>query len=180
MQSVSRTALAVAEVPGGSGSGSVVVAVVGAYSGAGCSGCYCCFRYRRCTEAVTNVVVVCDHYHLLIFLLQQLRRHEVDASAAGVAIAHSAHPAFAAAVDALPADYALPDHYAVAGVVVVAAGSVAAGVVHAFAVDGDSGAAVDVDPSTSPTVDASAVHAVHAALPSADHVTQSVVLRASC
>jgi len=171
----------VVEVPEGSGSGSVVVAVVGAYSGAGCSGCYYCFRYRRCTEVVTNVVVVCDHCQHLVFLLHQLRRHEVDASAAGVAIDRSAHSAsaaapFAAAVVALPAHYARSDHSAVAGVVVVAA----AGVVHAFGFDGDGGAAVDVDPSTSPTVDASAVHAVHAVLPSADHVTQSVVLLASC
>jgi len=123
----------VAEVLEGSGSGSVVVAVVGAYSGAGCSGCYCCFHYRRCTEAVTNAAVVCDHCQPLIFLLHQLRHHGVDASAAGVAIAHSVHPAFAAApfsadVDALPADYARLDHSAVAGVVVVAAAAAAVAV----------------------------------------------------
>lgn len=178
MRLVSRVAWAVAEVPEGSGSGSVAVAVVGA-SGVGCSGCCCCFRYRCCTEAVTNAVVVCDHCRPLIFLLHQLRHHGVYASAAGVAIARSAHSAsaavsFAAAVDDHPdADYAHQDHCAVVAVV-----AVAAGFVHAFA--GDCGAAVDVDPSTSPTVDAFAVNAAHAALPSADHVTQSVVLRASC
>jgi len=169
----------------GSGSWSVAVAVAGVYSGAGCSGCYCCFRYHHCTEAVMNEVVVCDHCLPLIFLLHRLRRHGVDAYVAAVAIARSAHPAsaaapFAAAVDALLAHGAHPDHSALAGVVVAAAGAAAVAVVRAFAVDGDDGAAVDVGPSTSPTVDASAAHAVHAALPSADHVTQSVVLRASC
>jgi len=173
---VSRTALAVAEVPEGSRSGSVAVAVVGAYSGVGCSGCCCCFRYHCCTKAVMNAVVVCDHCQPLIVLLHQLRHHGVYVFAAGVAIAHYAHSDsaaayFAAAVDAHPADYAHQDHCAVVAVVAVAAGAVAAG---------DGGAVVDVDPSTSLTVDAFAVHAAHAALPSADHVTQSVVLRASC
>lgn len=175
MRLVSRVAWAVAEVPEGSGSGSVAVAVVGAYSGVGCSGCCCCFRYRCCTEALMNAVVVCDHCRPLIFLLHQLRHHGVYASAAEVAIARSAHSAsaavsFAAAVHDHPADYAHQDHCAVV--------AVAAGFVHHFA--GDVGAAVDVDPSTSPTVDAFAVNAAHAVLPSADHVTQSVVLRASC
>lgn len=179
MLSVSRTAWAVVEVP--EGSGSVAVVVAGACSGAGYSGCYCCFRYHHCTEAVTNAVVVCDHCLPLLFLLHRLHRRGVDAFAAGVAIARSARPdfsaaRFAAAVGALPADDARLDHSAVAVSAapgIVAAGfAVAAGVVRAFAVDGDGGAAVDVGPSTTPTVDAFAEHAVHAALPSADRVTQ--------
>jgi len=183
MRSVSRTAWAVVEVP--EGSGSVAVAVAGACSDAGYSGCYCCFRYHHCTEAVTNAVVVCDHCLPLIFLLHRLHHHGVDAFAAGVAIARSAHPAsaafrFSAGADALPADDARLDHSAVAGAVVAAAAAriaasgfaVAAVVVLVFAVDGDGGAAVDVDPSTSPIVCAFAEHAVHAVLPSADHVIQ--------
>lgn len=182
MRSVSRAALAVAEVPERSGLGldlgSVAVAVAGACSGADYSGCYCCFRYHHCTEVVTNAVVVCDHRLLLIFLLHRPHRRGVDAFVAGVAIAHSAHSdsvaaLFAAAVDALLADNVRLNHPAAAGVVVVvAAAAVAAGVVRVFSVDDYGVDAVDVGPSTILTVGASVAHAVHAALPSADHVTQ--------
>jgi len=178
---------AVAEVPVDSGSGSVAVAVAGACSGVGCSDCCCYFRCHHCKEAVTNAVVVCGQYLLPFFRFQRLHLHGVDVFVAGVAIARSAHPVSAAdaaaAADVLLVDDSRSDHSAEAGVFVAApapavVGVGAADVVHAFVVD--DGAAVGVGPLTSPAVDASVAHAVHAALPSADHVTQSVVPLVSC
>jgi len=137
-----------------------------------------------------NAVVVCGRRLLQFFRFRRHHLHGVDAFAAGVAIDRSVHPVSAAGV--LSADDARQDHFDLAAVVVVvvvvaAAAADAAAVVavvavvvvgdagfdHAF-VD-DDGAAVGVGPLTSPAVDASAAHAVHAVLPFADHVPRSVV-----